>query len=221
MASKKTNNSSWHVDFRFLDELPDTKTVRTDTALNVIFGIIVAVLLLLVIAREANIRRVVGEVEDLEAKAARLEPAFKAGQEAGKSFDRIAEVAADFPRFLDRPFGPDDLLVELMRERSEDVQYEFVSLEEAEFERQDKTWRAYNISLTGLVTNLIAISRLKEQIANYPLFQGLNLQVEEQPSRAEGENFRFAMNLRFETDTPFYRIAHDSVEGSAAPTSGN
>ncbi len=214
MASNKPNNDPWHVDFRFIDELPDTKTVRTDTALNIIFGLIVALLLLLVFAREANIRRVNGEVADLKAKTVQLEPTFKAAQESGKEFNAIAKNALDFPRFLDRPFGPDDLLVELMRQRAEDVQYGFVSIEESEFERQNKTSRAYNISLTGLVSDLTAISRLKEQIVKYPLFEGFSLRVEEQPARAEGANFRFAMNLRFDTDTPFFLSVRKGAEGT-------
>lgn len=215
MASKKPNNSPWHVDFRFLDELPDTKTVKTDTALNVIFGLIVALLILVAVAREANIRRVAGEVEDLRAKTSSLEPSFAAAQAAGKRFDEVARSAADFPRFLDRPFGPDDLLVEIMKQRARDVRYEFVTIEEAEFVRQNKTWRAYNISLTGLVSDLTAISRLKEEIDDYPLFEPFDVSVEEQPSRAEGSNFRFALNLRFETDTPFY-LQPEPASGEAS-----
>lgn len=217
MAAKKPNNTPWHVDFRFLDELPDTKTVKTDTALNVIFGLIVALLLLLVIAREANIRRVAREVEDLQAKTSNLEPSFIAAQAAGKKFDEVAKTAADFPRFLDRPFGTDDLLVEIMKQRSEDVRYEFITMEEDEFVRDDKTLRSYNVSLTGLVSDLTAISRLKEEIVDYSLFEGYKVTVEEQPSRAEGSNFRFAMNVRFETDTPFYLRADPSSGETAEP----
>ncbi|MGF1530325.1 MAG: hypothetical protein ACFCU4_03080 [Puniceicoccaceae bacterium] len=197
MASKKTNNSAWHIDYRFLDDLPDTKSLRTDVLLNLIFGTIVFLAVAIVVTREARINKVATELTDIRAREERVQPINAARAEENKVFSEVHAEALDYVRFLDRPFAVTDLIIEIMQRRPEDVKYDVIIYSEGDNVMRNATTRNYNIGLRGIVKELPTISRLKSEIVQYRLLAPFEVSISEQQPKSEPEGFRFAIDLSF------------------------
>lgn len=109
-AGNKDNGTPWRVDFRDVESLPDTKTVRTDFLVNLFVFTILGGLILLVAYREISLSNLKQEIVSIQAQIATTaipnaaaEAEFKAFQIEEKKLKEVQAWAApgfSFPDYL-------------------------------------------------------------------------------------------------------------------------
>ncbi len=104
---------AWHPNFRNLERLPDTKTVRTSFFINVGAGFVTLLLLLLTLSREITMRGYITETARLQADIDRDEPKSKAQVELYKKYQEEEKKLLELRDFTATKFVFSDFLLHL------------------------------------------------------------------------------------------------------------
>lgn len=178
LGKNKKDSISWHVDFRLVDRLPDTKVVRTSFLVNLVTCGLCGMILLVVGYREIKIMSLNSQIRSASAD---LDAGTKANDVLLDSIDRFrkhADSVDDLNLFYEAPFDAIELLVSLSELRNTEVAFDVI--------KYTNEWNAsakreeFVVSLDGKGKTTEDIIALKSNLRKIPISDRYSLDVIEE-----------------------------------------
>jgi len=175
---RSESKARWHADFRLVDQLPDTKVVRTKFIINIFFMALFSLLLAVVGYREINKIGIRQSIASLQTEIESRNTTNRKLSEVSRDFRQMANKVDDLKAFKSTPIRPAWLLVELSRIRTPDVIYDNVDYE--------KIWDnvgkevIYRVRLSGKGRTTADIAELKSRLAILELAENWSIRILEE-----------------------------------------
>lgn len=195
---KKKNESKlrWHPDFRVVDQLPDTKIVRTRFLVNS-FGVAIFVILLVFVGlRELTKFGIVESISSAEQEILEKSSTNRNLEKMNREFRSLSTKLQDIKSFNKQPIRPNELLVELTRIRTLDVVFNSINYENNWDSERKK--EVHELELLGMGRTTADIGELKNRLSIMELPDKYFLEVSEEGNPTKDPMtgvFSFAIRL--------------------------
>ncbi len=149
---KVKEQAQWHVDFRIVDTLPDTKLIRTDFMLTFVAICLAVGLLFLLVFREYKIFTMDREIVELNNSIKQDTADNRQHLLLDSKFNLLSKKVKELDSFRYNPFPPPDFMLALSDIRSHEIVLTDVVFREVNVRKGRTLTLLNNVSLSGSVT---------------------------------------------------------------------
>ena len=148
---KVKEQAQWHVDFRIVDTLPDTKLIRTDFMLTFVAICLAVGLLFLLVFREYKIFTLDREIVDLNNSIKQDTADNEQHLHLDDKFKLLSKKVKELDSFRYNPFPPPVFMLALSDIRAHEIVLTDVVFREVNRKIGGINTKLSNVSLSGLV----------------------------------------------------------------------